>query len=463
MCRVKFVEVEMKKIFGIILSVLAISSNANDAEIASLMRKAEAGDPIAQNQLGDLYYFGRGIPQDYNKASSWFLKSANQGNAEAQYNIGYCYLNGQGVDKNIDRGVAWYRQSANQNYSVAQNALGECYEKGIGVVVDYNEAVLLFRKSAEQGLADAQINLASCYRGGRGVPEDVIEGLLWDFRAALQGDGCAQDIMGRYYELGIAVKANPAEAIRWYRKSADNGFNDGIYRLARCYDLGIGVAVDKSEATKWYRKAAEAGSEDAKREIDKIESLLGCKKIIPQEDFDAIFNSDLSYFNLGKNRLGCDSLNVQIAFPKLLKVERDTTGHDKSLKCVKDWPELGVRLFMSVTVHNIGNKQLENLKESFKHLSEHQLKKATSQSGGGTFIDGRIERSNGNLYTQVDSYAEEYGFMTYKRIVSMPAYGGKSLTIAYCITSKSGKAPRDDFEALKPLFDRCLKECSLVH
>ena len=45
---------------------------------------AAQGNAEAQNNLGQLYANGRGVPRDYTKARSWYEKAAAQGNAWAQ-------------------------------------------------------------------------------------------------------------------------------------------------------------------------------------------------------------------------------------------------------------------------------------------------------------------------------------------------------------------------------------------
>ncbi|MBQ1931964.1 MAG: sel1 repeat family protein, partial [Muribaculaceae bacterium] len=84
---------------------------------------AEQGNAWAQNNLGDCYYNGRGVDQNYDEAVKWYRKAAKQGNAPAQYNLGYCYYNGHGVDKNYDEAVNWYRKAAEQGYNLAKSAL----------------------------------------------------------------------------------------------------------------------------------------------------------------------------------------------------------------------------------------------------------------------------------------------------------------------------------------------------
>jgi len=50
---------------------------------AELVRKAEAGDPKAQFDLGWCYDQGTEIAKDLNEAVKWYTKAAEQGNAFA--------------------------------------------------------------------------------------------------------------------------------------------------------------------------------------------------------------------------------------------------------------------------------------------------------------------------------------------------------------------------------------------
>ena len=93
----------------------------------------------------------------YDDAYSWLLKAAEQGNAAAQDNLGDCYYYGRGVEQNYTEAVKWYRKAAEQGYAVAQNILGLCYYYGRGIEQSYTEAVKWYRKAAEQGHANAQV------------------------------------------------------------------------------------------------------------------------------------------------------------------------------------------------------------------------------------------------------------------------------------------------------------------
>lgn len=79
----------MKLIPALLLGgMLAVSGWAEDAEpepySPELVKRAEAGDAMAQSSLGVYYYFGKNVTQDYKEAVKWWTRAAEQGNAGAK-------------------------------------------------------------------------------------------------------------------------------------------------------------------------------------------------------------------------------------------------------------------------------------------------------------------------------------------------------------------------------------------
>ena len=81
---------------------------SNQSDLEKVTRLAGAGDPLAQNKLGLIYYLGENVEQDSNKALEWYGKAAEQEFADAQYNLGVMYKDGRGVEKNLIEAYAWY-------------------------------------------------------------------------------------------------------------------------------------------------------------------------------------------------------------------------------------------------------------------------------------------------------------------------------------------------------------------
>ncbi|MDD3102816.1 MAG: TonB family protein [Candidatus Cloacimonetes bacterium] len=65
----------------LLLSVMAYAEikqpNYEKLSVTQLTELALDEDPIAQFNLGDIYYQGRGVPQDFKKAAKWFRQAAN--------------------------------------------------------------------------------------------------------------------------------------------------------------------------------------------------------------------------------------------------------------------------------------------------------------------------------------------------------------------------------------------------
>ena len=134
----------------------------------------EQGDPQAQYNLGVLYDEGLGVPQDHQEAVKWLLKSAEQknpnvlrlirasyhklhkevaeqGDSYAQRFLGDSYYLGLGVTQDYAEAAKWYKKAAEQGDSVSQIILGAMYEKGKGISKDFVEAYKWFSISGETG------------------------------------------------------------------------------------------------------------------------------------------------------------------------------------------------------------------------------------------------------------------------------------------------------------------------
>ena len=79
---------------------------------------------------------------DFATAVREYKPLAERGNAQAQANLAMLYFYGDGVPKDYDQGLKWLRLAAGQNLPFAQSNLGSLYAQGIGVKKDYKESVL---------------------------------------------------------------------------------------------------------------------------------------------------------------------------------------------------------------------------------------------------------------------------------------------------------------------------------
>jgi len=66
-----------------------------------------------------MYRDGKGVPQDYAAAASWFRMSADRGNREAQMVLGLMYSNGEGVPQDYVAAHMWFNLSGAGGYTDA--------------------------------------------------------------------------------------------------------------------------------------------------------------------------------------------------------------------------------------------------------------------------------------------------------------------------------------------------------
>ena len=77
-------------------------------------RLAEIGHPVAEWLMGNIYFFGQGIPKDYAKAHAMFEASAQQGYFAAFAPTAQMYVQGLGVPADPSKAYYWYNIAAAQ-------------------------------------------------------------------------------------------------------------------------------------------------------------------------------------------------------------------------------------------------------------------------------------------------------------------------------------------------------------
>ncbi|THI83557.1 MAG: hypothetical protein CAF41_013660 [Nitrospira sp. CG24A] len=164
----------------------------SDVDQQQLMRLATQGYASAQNQLGQIYANGRGVPQDYSTARKWYAKAAAQGHGWAQTQLGQLSADGLGVPQDYKQAHHWWEQAATQGVAQAQYNLAQLYTTGRGVPQNYATARAWYEKAAAQGNAWAQAQLGQLYANGQGVPKDYAAARKWYEKAAAQGNAWAQ-------------------------------------------------------------------------------------------------------------------------------------------------------------------------------------------------------------------------------------------------------------------------------
>ncbi|QDU96062.1 DUF1444 family protein [Lignipirellula cremea] len=232
-------------------------------ELAELMERAEADDPIALRELAVRTRTGVGVNEDPERAFALLRRAATLGDLDAQAMLGVCYRYGEGVDSNEGTALYWFRKTAESGNPLGQFMLGDCYKMGVGVGQDYTAAAKWFQKAAMQELADAQFSLGVCYYRGQGVPQDNAQAVAWLRKAADQGQGYAMNLLGECYRTGQGVETDREMAAQWYQLAAEQENPHAQFHLAEAHRTGQGAVLDYAAALRYYQLAAAQGHQGA--------------------------------------------------------------------------------------------------------------------------------------------------------------------------------------------------------
>ena len=276
--------------------------------IEDLFRRAQSGDNDACFNLGECFFYGRGVNQDYAKAIHWYIQSSDRGDCSSQKKLADCYYLGQGTDRNVAKAAMRYEQAAEQGdydsqkalircyaiggnglmpdrrraeyyskrYNIplendtsnglmkraqsgdpeAQFTLGNMYLRGTGIEQDYQKAIYWLKMAAQKGHSAALYNVACCYYSGTGVPEDKITAANMFREAAEDGDLDALNNLAGCFMYGNGTAKDQQKAAECYRRAAEGGLSRAQYNYGECFFNGWGVAKDTAEAVKWYKESA---------------------------------------------------------------------------------------------------------------------------------------------------------------------------------------------------------------
>lgn len=181
---------------------------------------AEQGDEFSQNNIGNMYQEGNGVPVDYSEAMRYFRMAAEKNDALAQFNIGIMYYWGYGVDVDHIESRKWFLLSAKQGHHEAQYSLGIMY----GREGNYAESRYWHQLAAEQGNIYAISRYGQMLLCGYGGNEDEKKATSLLTEAASCGDSEAQLLLGVIYETGTCGKVKNIRLSRkWYKLAAKNG------------------------------------------------------------------------------------------------------------------------------------------------------------------------------------------------------------------------------------------------
>ena len=135
------------KQLSLYLFLILIISNVSlaNSTLIDLKSKADAGNAVAQNNLGHIYLYGDeklNVSVDLEKGIEYLNMAAEQDQVNAMTTIGWNYFLGdKGAEQNNEEAIYWNKRASDLGFSVATYNMGFFYYSGLaGLEQDLLEA-----------------------------------------------------------------------------------------------------------------------------------------------------------------------------------------------------------------------------------------------------------------------------------------------------------------------------------
>jgi len=263
----------------------------------TLVKKANAGDPVAQQELGLRYLSGRRFTADTVKAAYWLKKAAEQGLPTARYNYGLMLNNGWGVAWDPFMAFTQFLAAARKNIPEAQFVLGLTYAENLVVPRNRTKTYQWLKRAADAGFAPAAEALRDFIREGRvsasdsttdaspgepvspgnrdgadttrnwtpifldfetrTAPPDLDDSTLF-LRAMATSNIPSEDssALVSYFRRGAVADTASIRSLMW---AADIGNPDAVLLRGRSYESGVLLARNPTLAAVEYIRAFHLG------------------------------------------------------------------------------------------------------------------------------------------------------------------------------------------------------------
>jgi len=117
---------------------------------------------------------------DYKKAVEILEPLAKAGDVDALGNLGNMYAFGQGVPQDLTKAAELWKKAADKGLGTAMGNLAKLYSEGLGgLPKDQKLAAQWFKKAAEHRHAPSMIQLSVLYHDGKVLDKNLVEAIAW--------------------------------------------------------------------------------------------------------------------------------------------------------------------------------------------------------------------------------------------------------------------------------------------
>lgn len=140
-----------------------------------MIKSAFDGNAESGYQLGERYFYGKGVAADRRIAKEWYKFAADKGHCGARYMYGYLLLAEARGEQDLILGIKYLKKAANGMHTGAMLLLARNYFYGVGVKKNEKKAVKEWKRAALIGCPEADYYLGLCYEKGIAVKTDIVK------------------------------------------------------------------------------------------------------------------------------------------------------------------------------------------------------------------------------------------------------------------------------------------------
>ncbi len=251
----------------------------------NLLQKADAGDADAQFAIGDAYFEGKIIAQDYNKkAVEYYKRAAASHHPPALLSLGICHAHGFGVERSMNKAIRLWLAAADLGDRDAMHNIANAYLRGTGVPRDFDAAIRWYKLSAAAGCAESMVAHGMILTDSPDTSmEQKMEGLRMICNASDLGNAMANFIVakGLMSDKPGPLKRNFALGLKCLQKSAQADNPAAQLELAGLLRTGHpeGVRKDRIEALKWTLLATPIAPRDSAGMLARLQQEMSPQEI----------------------------------------------------------------------------------------------------------------------------------------------------------------------------------------
>lgn len=248
---------------------LAMLTKDDELFISSLEQAALLDYVPAMLQLVSAYHETKRVPANDMALVKWLKRAADSGEVEAQNYLGNLYFNGDKVYQNYEQAFYYLIRSAEHRNAEAQLRVGLMYQLGLGTKIDLAKARKWFELSHKAGNAIAGENLAGILLLSEKTDE-IKKALMILEELGLSGSKSSAQKLVSIYQEATLVEKNDEKLVFWQKKYQENqsqqsevvGLNTASQGDARVYKVSQKAVSLYTEAEPYlkeknYKKAIE--------------------------------------------------------------------------------------------------------------------------------------------------------------------------------------------------------------